>query len=287
MDFVAIDVETANSDMASICQIGIAEFRNGLLCNTWKTFIDPEDDFDEINISIHGITPEDIAGAPNFQQVRTPLYRYLNGKIVICHTNFDRAAIHKAAHRHQVSIPDSIWIDSAKVARRAWPDVFQTNGYGLMNVAEHIGHQFTHHDALEDAIAAGLVMARAVTDSGIALEDWVARIGKPIRIDPKTGHQVKRLGDPCGLFTGETVVFTGSLTITRAEAADLAAKTGCDVGANVTKKTTLLVVGDQDLSKLAGKEKSSKHLKAEALIKAGSSIRIISESDFMEMISSA
>jgi DNA polymerase-3 subunit epsilon len=29
MDFVAIDVETANADMASICQIGVAGFEAG------------------------------------------------------------------------------------------------------------------------------------------------------------------------------------------------------------------------------------------------------------------
>jgi DNA polymerase-3 subunit epsilon len=29
MDFVAIDVETANPDMASICQVGLAAFSNG------------------------------------------------------------------------------------------------------------------------------------------------------------------------------------------------------------------------------------------------------------------
>ncbi|GEM_PF-5074432 len=29
MDFVPIDVETANPDMASICQIGVAGYRNG------------------------------------------------------------------------------------------------------------------------------------------------------------------------------------------------------------------------------------------------------------------
>lgn len=284
MDFVAIDVETANSDLASICQIGIAEFRNGQLCNTWKSLIDPEDQFDAVNISIHGITPDDIAGAPNFQQIKTTLYRYLNGKIVVCHTHFDRSAIHKAARRNEVSIPESTWIDSAKVARRAWPDMFGDKGYGLANVAKHIGHEFTHHDALADAIAAGKVMVQAIIDSGISLDDWVTRIGKPIRLDPTSGHQLKRDGDPSGMFSGETIVFTGALTITRTEAADLAAKTGCDVGAGVTKKTTLLVVGDQDLSKLAGKEKSSKHLKAEALIRDGAAIRILSESDFMEMV---
>lgn len=287
MDFVAIDVETANADIASICQIGIAEFRNGILANTWKSFVDPQDDFDDINIQIHGITPQDVSGAPNFQEIRTPLYRYLNKKIVVCHTHFDRSAIHKAARSHNVSIPESIWIDSAKVARRAWPEMFATSGYGLSNVADFIGHNFTHHDALEDAIAAGMIMVRAIQDSGLPLDEWASRIGKPIHLDPVTGHQVKRIGDPSGLFVGETIVFTGSLNISRAEAADLAMKTGCNVGAGVTKKTTLLVVGDQDLYKLAGKEKSAKHLKAESLIHDGIPIRILAESDFMELISLA
>jgi len=42
MEFVAIDVETANADMASICQIGIATFENAVLKNEWKTYVDPE-----------------------------------------------------------------------------------------------------------------------------------------------------------------------------------------------------------------------------------------------------
>ena len=52
----------------------------------------------------------------------------------------------------------------------------------------------------------------------------------------------------------------------------------------MTKKTTLLVVGDQDLSKLSGKDKSSKHIKAEELISEGQSIRILKESDFEELV---
>ena len=31
MEFVALDVETANPDMASICQIGVARFADGML----------------------------------------------------------------------------------------------------------------------------------------------------------------------------------------------------------------------------------------------------------------
>jgi DNA polymerase-3 subunit epsilon len=105
-------------------------------------------------------------------------------------------------------------------------------------------------------------------------------------IDPKlsgTGSAIKREGNPEGAFFGEVLVFTGTLEIPRREAANLAATIGCKVESGVTKKTTLLVVGDQDIKKLAGHEKSSKHRKAEGLIEKGIPIRILKESDFKEL----
>ncbi len=55
MKFLALDVETANADYSSICQIGIAEFENGKVINTWSSLINPESYFDPFNVSIHGI----------------------------------------------------------------------------------------------------------------------------------------------------------------------------------------------------------------------------------------
>ena len=64
----------------------------------------------------------------------------------------------------------------------------------------------------------------------------------------------------------------------------MAAEAGCDVASSVTRKTTLLVVGDQDIRRLAGHKKSSKHRKAETLIQKGQPIRILGESDFFSLI---
>ena len=64
----------------------------------------------------------------------------------------------------------------------------------------------------------------------------------------------------------------------------MAAEIGCQVASGVTKKTTMLVVGDQDIDKLAGRDKSSKHRKAEELIVKGQNIRILRETDFKELI---
>jgi len=46
----------------------------------------------------------------------------------------------------------------------------------------------------------------------------------------------------------------------------------------------LLIVGDQDIAKLNGKSKSSKHIKAEELIGQGAQIRILRESDFQSIV---
>jgi len=52
----------------------------------------------------------------------------------------------------------------------------------------------------------------------------------------------------------------------------------------VTKKTTVLVVGDQDLRYTRGQEKNTKHRKAETMIAGGAPIRIVGESDFLLMV---
>jgi len=64
MDFVVIDVETANADVASICQVGIASFRDGELTDAWVSRVNPEDYFSAVNVSIHGIDNYQVRDAP-------------------------------------------------------------------------------------------------------------------------------------------------------------------------------------------------------------------------------
>ena len=70
MRFVAVDVETANANMASICSIGAAVYEDGVLAGEWYSLIDPKDYFDGMNVSIHGIREVDVRGAPTFKRKR-------------------------------------------------------------------------------------------------------------------------------------------------------------------------------------------------------------------------
>jgi DNA polymerase-3 subunit epsilon len=280
MDFVAIDVETANAHMASICQIGLARCADGVISHEWKSYVDPEDYFDDVNISIHGIDESMVEGAPTFPELYGTLNSHLQGNIVVCHTHFDRVALQQACRRYGTVEPIVTWLDSARVARRAW-EVCAWKDYGLKKVCKMLGYHFYHHDALEDAKAAAHIIVAAVAHTGMDLDGWLTRVGKPIDLLAAT---TKREGNPEGALYGEVLVITGALGMPRREAADLAVQIGCTVASSVTMKTSLLVVGDQDVSKLAGHSKSTKQRKAEELILSGQPIKILRETDFKELV---
>ena len=281
--FTAIDVETANPDMSSICSIGAARYEDDRLLEEWVSLINPQDCFSPINIAIHGIREDDVKGARGFGDVLNELRDMLNECVVVHHTHFDRTAMAQAARRWDVDIPHCTWLDSARVARRVWTELSR-RGYGLANVCDLIGYEFDHHNALEDAKAAGQVIIAAMEITGLALPDLIGRAAAPLALQIHSSGNPSREGNPDGVLFGETIVFTGALNLVRAEAASLAASTGCNVDRNVTSKTTVLVVGDTDIRKLAGHGKSSKHRKAEGLIEQGIPIRIVGETDFMAMV---
>jgi len=281
VNFFAIDVETANPALSSICQVGIASFRDGRLCGSWESLINPKDYFDPINISIHGIDEADVQSSPTWSEVYPGVCAVLQNGITVSHTAFDRVSILRACEKNGLPCREFRWLDSAKVARRAWP-IFSKRGYGLANVAAHFSIQYRAHDALEDARCAGEILLRAIAETGLSIDQWLERVRHPI--DPFADAAITRAGDADGPLHGEVLVFTGSLSMLRREAADAASAAGCEVDVGVTERTTVLVVGDQDIRKLAGHEKSSKHRKAEDLIARGQKIRIIGESDFQRVV---
>lgn len=284
MNFVAIDVETANPDMASICQVGIARFSGGRVIAEWTSLVDPEDYFDGLNVSIHGITEERVHGKPKIPELAPRLRELLGGAICVCHTHFERVSFRLAFDKYRLAPLEATWLDSARVARRTWSQ-FARSGYGLANVCEEIGYEFHHHDALEDAKACGQILLAAIRTTELDVEAWLHRVNCPI--DSESTGPIRKDGNPQGPMFGEVVVFTGSLEITRGQAAELAARVGCDVAPGVSKKTTILVVGDQDLWKLGGHEKSAKHRRAEQLKAQGVPLRIVKESDFRAMVTYA
>ncbi|MDX2471187.1 MAG: 3'-5' exonuclease [SAR324 cluster bacterium] len=176
--YIALDVETANFNRGSICQIGLAAFSETELLDSWGDYIDPEEYFSGQNIAIHGITESMVFNCSKFADILPELCK-LEKSIVAQHSGFDSGAIKEACAKYGLPVPNLVWVDSAKIARRTWPKG-TFNGYGLGELSLRLGITFQHHDAIEDAIAAGKVVLAALDSTGTKITDWVIDQNKPV-----------------------------------------------------------------------------------------------------------
>jgi len=276
MNYLVLDLETANSDCASICQIGIVQVENGEITGTISRLIDPEDRFDHWNVKVHGIQAEHVAGCPSFGEVLPELAPLLERRIIVTHGSFDRVAINKACQKYDLPFVDASWLDNQTVVRRTWPQ-FAKRGYSLGNLAKHFGIDFQHHDALEDAVATATIFRRALAESGRTASEWASAIAA-------RDHRVSSVllqGAVGEIFSGKTIVFTGRMQVGRQEAARRAAAKGFTVATTVSPATTLLCVGGGG-DRLG---KSSKEREAERLLSNGYAISIVAEDDFWQLLS--
>lgn len=221
-DFVVIDVETANADYASICQIGIVKFNAEGPLEEWSSYIDPEDDFDGFNVSIHGIDPSMVAGAPTFVGALPQLAGHLESNLVLSYSWFDRSAVWQAHEKYGLAVPSYNWLDVTRIVRRTWLDIAH-GGFRLKNVAKRLGIKMErHHDALSDARTAGSIVLEALRQSGKSLAEWRSAafksITKPLSVNDVAASVPEDEIDHDGPLSGETVVFTGALSIPRNEA---------------------------------------------------------------------
>lgn len=264
-DFVVVDVETACSRVSSICQIGIVGFRDGVEVFAYETLVDPLDDFSAFNTRVHGLTCDHVAGAPTFADVHGAVHTHLSGRVTVAHSFFDKGALGAACAVHDRTVIETRWLDSVRVAKRAWPEL---PSHRLNVLTKFLGIRHRHHDALSDARAAGLVVVRAIEHTGITLAGWLSQSGargghapRAAAAGPLKGRRVAILGAPRDGALGKCL-----------------AAAGARVMASVGTTTHMLVVSaDQPFGRFVTAH--ADHRRAEALRREGAVIEIVHEEE--------
>ena len=217
--FVAIDVETANSRRASICQIGLVVYENRKVVDEWSTLVNPEDEFHSINVSIHGIGRKSVESAPTFPQVFAEVRDRVAGACIASYGDFDRGAFSQAGVRYSLPALNGQWLDLQHVVKQAWPPAFTAGGWALKKVCAQLGIDLSnHHDALADARAAGSVFVRAQEQTDTWARDWIDRTRGAAAVAFDTAPRPRPavpVANACGVLAGTKIVFTGELSMPR------------------------------------------------------------------------
>lgn len=154
--FVAVDVETANQNVGSICAIGLVRFDHQGMVDSYYTLVDPQTDFHPMNISVHRIYPEDVVGAPTFAQIIQDLEAFIGDWPLVAHNaRFDTSSLIQAYQKARHPIRPYSYFCSLALSRSLLPGM---SSYRLNRVAQRFNIDLDHHQALSDARASGWII---------------------------------------------------------------------------------------------------------------------------------
>lgn len=171
MDFTAIDFETATSTYSSVCSLGICVVENNKIVERKEFLIKPEPfEFNEYNIQIHGIHPEDVCNEKTFDCLWDRIKPYLEGKTIVAHNaQFDVGALRAVLDKFGIEYPSFEYICTVKLSQKAYPEL---ESHKLNNLGQALGICFNHHDACDDAYACAGILIRIVNDFSLdSLQD--------------------------------------------------------------------------------------------------------------------
>ena len=116
MNYIVLDVETPNGKNDSICSIGVELIDDDKVTDEWYTLVDPEEEFESMNIAIHHITPGMVQGAPKFEEVWARVAPYAATRVFVAHNaEFDLTVLAKALTLFLVALVQALLLTAGFV----------------------------------------------------------------------------------------------------------------------------------------------------------------------------
>ena len=143
--FTAIDFETAHGKRWSICQVGLVRVENGITKETLSLLVQPPNNYYfDMNIEIHGITPEQTANAETFDSVWKQIEPFIKNQNIVAHNgfSFDFHCLNQTLEYYNILPPTY----TGHCTYRIYDE-------NLASLCKKYRIPLKHHDALSDALA--------------------------------------------------------------------------------------------------------------------------------------
>ncbi|MFE9924483.1 TerD family protein [Streptomyces sp. NPDC005774] len=252
-DWALVDVETSGlmarrDRVLSIAVITVGP--DGEQTGEFSTLLDPG--CDPGPVEVHGLTVEQLQGAPTFDQVAGQIGAMLQDRVLVAHNaQFDYDFLAHEFARARMWLPVSQRLCTLALNRQVDPP---TDDMKLGTLAAHYGvPQQRAHDALDDTrVLAGIL--RASLREAARLDLPLPLVTCPPRADsqftpkpPKTPCAYRNPGRPAPggpLQQGMKVAITGETAHARAELVGRAVAAGLNLMTSVSRHTSVLVTNE-------------------------------------------
>ena len=143
--FTAIDFETAQGYRWSICQVGLVRVENGKIVKEIDVLVQPPKNYYWSKmVQIHGISSDDTAGSPFFDEIWHKIEPYIKYQTVVAHNgmSFDFPVLKSTLEYYELQEPD--------YEKKCTYKLYRSN---LASLCQKHNIALNHHDALSDARA--------------------------------------------------------------------------------------------------------------------------------------
>lgn len=307
MNFVAIDFETANSSRDSVCSLGITVVKDNTIVEEKYWMIKPYPlRFDPINISIHGIREADVINEREFDKVWPEIRPYLENNLVIAHNaSFDFSVLRKTLDLFCIEYPKLNYCCTLVASKLFYSYL---KNHKLNTVNKHLGYEFNHHNASEDASACANILINISNElevddindianlvgfklGNLNKDGYIACTKQSSGIISKRSYSYNEEDDrllfssTTDFFKDKDVVFTGPLnSMSRIEATRLINSLGGVARSSVTKKTRIVITNTKNIETLMPSQMSNKLRMAIDYRNKGQEILIINEEDLESIL---
>jgi DNA polymerase III epsilon subunit family exonuclease len=150
--FVVFDCETTGLDKYNdqIIELAAVKIENGILTETFSTFVNPGSKLPQKITELTGITDGDLKDAPKITEIFHDFYKFTKGCALVAHNiEFDIEFIRRAAKLTGFKIDNDTY-DTMTIARKK----FSVQNYKLGTLCEYFNIDLTGaHRAVNDAVA--------------------------------------------------------------------------------------------------------------------------------------
>ena len=302
--YTCIDIETTGiHDSDHIIELGAIRVENGQVTATFSQLIHSPIPISLGATATNGITNDMLTGMPVIADVLPKFLDFIGNSLLVGHNinGFDIKRLNKACRDNSLPEITNSCCDTMQLAAQK----LGKSQLSLQNTAKELNVQGGQaHRALGDCQT-----TYAIYEKLRLMEDSSATVPKPAsktmrkanqdsghkptaqevakyksRPKAKDIHPTTDLFDPSHPLYDLTCVITGDLEqISARDAMQGIADCGGHNEDNVTKRTDLLIIGDGS----DPMHKSGKTIRAEEYIAKGQTIRIVNETEFLELLHAA
>ncbi len=164
--FVVFDLETTGlnsspvaGNMDKIIEIAAYKIKDGVICESFTTFVNPERRLSEEIIKLTGITEDMLGASPTCEKVLPDFFKFCAGSILVGHNiaGFDFKFVDYYCGRLGYILERKI-IDTIPLSQE---QLFLSN-YKLNTVADKFGITFNHHRAADDALVTAKIFIELI-----------------------------------------------------------------------------------------------------------------------------